>query len=115
MYGMHVDIRRANGLQGLDLEILWVPTDNHFHAWLRFRNMSLYVLSSYQKHFLQEIMLHVLDVRDALDTDRFLHVHFDPVFDAQSSKSSNDGGAGAGAKSGSQVAEEQGIWNPYHS
>ena len=64
-------------------------------------------LSSYQKRYLQEIMLHILDVRDALDTDRFLHVHFDPVFDAQSAKSS--GGADAGAKAGAQAVEEQGL------
>ena len=49
-------------------------------------------------------MLHVLDVRDALDTDRFLHVHFDPVFEAQSSQ---PGGA-SGTKSGPLPSEEQG-------
>ena len=49
-------------------------------------------------------MLHVLDVRDALGTDRFLHVHFDPVFEAQSSQP----GGGSGTKSGPLPSEEQG-------
>ena len=29
MHRMSADIRRANGLQGLDLEIFWVPKTNH--------------------------------------------------------------------------------------
>eukprot|EP01038_Epipyxis_sp_PR26KG_P016207 gene16207-22043_t len=33
----------------------------------------------YQYAFLQQFMLQVLDIRDALDSERFLQVHFDPV------------------------------------
>jgi hypothetical protein len=57
-----------------------------------------FAIARYQTRFVQEFMLHVLDVRDALDTERFLHVHFDPVFDGQST------GAGAGASQGIAAA-----------
>jgi len=54
----------------------------------------------YQKRYLQELLLHVLDVRDSLDVERFLHVHFDPVFEAQSASSSAAGQSSATAAAG---------------
>jgi hypothetical protein len=35
----------------------------------------------YQQQFLREFMLQVLDVRDALEADRFLQVRFDPILE----------------------------------
>jgi len=33
----------------------------------------------YQNNFLKELMLHVFDIRDALESERFLQAHFDPI------------------------------------
>lgn len=38
---------------------------------------------SYQQHFLRQYMLHVLDVKDALDGERFVQVHFDASAERQ--------------------------------
>jgi hypothetical protein len=59
----------------------------------------------YQKLFLQELLLHVLDVRDSLDVERFLHVHFDPVFEAQSASPNTTGHLSAPSAAG----ESEGI------
>mmetsp|Transcript_5295 Transcript_5295/g.8634 ORF Transcript_5295/g.8634 Transcript_5295/m.8634 type:complete len:795 (-) Transcript_5295:691-3075(-) len=74
----------------------------------------------YQNSFLKELMLHILDVRDAMDAERFQQVQFDPVSDpkkhnaaadlnashrnsihmASSATAGGAGGAGAGGSSG---------------
>jgi hypothetical protein len=58
----------------------------------------------YQHEVLTKLMLHVLDVRDALDTERFVQVHFDPNSERSVLKGTkdpnDDPAAGPGASHG---------------
>jgi len=67
----------------------------------------------YRQAFLKEFMLHVLDVRDAMDSERFQQVQFDPVNDPKNITHSNsalsttggcEGTSGDAAKNEGSVA-----------
>ena len=60
----------------------------------------------YQKEFLRRYMLHAVDVRDALDSDRFVHVQFDVPSDktATATKQTSEQADGAPASAVDNVA-----------
>eukprot|EP00596_Hydrurales_sp_CCMP1899_P005314 CAMPEP_0119051288 /NCGR_PEP_ID=MMETSP1177-20130426/72951_1 /TAXON_ID=2985 /ORGANISM="Ochromonas sp, Strain CCMP1899" /LENGTH=738 /DNA_ID=CAMNT_0007030437 /DNA_START=193 /DNA_END=2410 /DNA_ORIENTATION=- len=39
----------------------------------------IWKLFGYQQEVLQKLMMHVLDIRDSLDAERFVQIHFDPA------------------------------------
>lgn len=45
----------------------------------------------YQHNLLKELMLHIVDIRDALDADRFVQAHFDPVVEERRTNSAGGG------------------------
>jgi hypothetical protein len=63
----------------------------------------------YQKLFLQHLMLHVVDIRDALESQRFLNIHYDPIF--ESSLLSGTVSGGAEEKSDGQQGQQGNIAN----
>lgn len=62
----------------------------------------------YQKQYLQHFMMHVLDIRDALESDRFMTVQFDPVFVPSGVNGANEGQQGTRADRASNSQETTG-------
>lgn len=63
-----------------------------------------WVWAAYQQQFLRQFMLQVLDIRDALEGDRFVQYHFDPVAAPKLTMKPNPGDSSGGHAEGGTIA-----------